>query len=108
MSAEVRRRAAENALQRAQQAGHVIEQDHRFHAWIEEWISGHMTMPEVAMRYRALVSERSAARRAGIFPHAPETPQLTQKTSGMETEQPFDLETEINRLMAEDYRNSTA
>jgi hypothetical protein len=108
MSAEVRRRAAQNALQRAQQAGHVIEQDHRFHTWIEEWISGDMTMPEVAMRYRALVSERSAARREGILPHAPETLQQSQKISGVEAERPFDLETEINRLMAEDQRDSTA
>jgi len=108
MSEEIRRRAAHDAFQRAQQAGHVIEQDHRFLAWIEKWISGQMTMPEVATRYRALVRERSAARGAEIFPHAPETPQQTQKTSGVEAERPFDLETEINRLMAEDQRDSTA
>jgi hypothetical protein len=104
MSAEVRRRAAENAFQRAQQAGHVIEQDNRFHAWIEEWISGQMTMPEVAMRYRALVIERSAVRRAGTNLQVSETSQQTQTAGGMEPEQPFDLETEINRLMAEDHR----
>ncbi|WP_426230478.1 hypothetical protein [Pararhizobium sp. DWP3-4] len=104
MSAEVRRRAAENAFQRAQQAGHVIEQDQRFHTWIEEWISGRMTMPEVAMRYRALVIERSAARRAGTAPHLSEILQKTKTASGAEPEQPFDLETEINRLMAEDQR----
>lgn len=104
MSAEVRRRAAENAFQRAQQAGHVIEQDQRFHAWIEEWISGQLTMPEVAMRYRALVTERSADRRADTTPHVSDTSQHTQTAIGMEPEQPFDLETEINRLMAEDQR----
>lgn len=104
MSAEVRRRAAANAFQRAQQAGHVIERDQRFHAWIEEWISGQLTMPEVAMRYRALVIERSAARRAGTDPQGYKTSQQTQAAGGMEPEQPFDLETEINRLMAEDGR----
>lgn len=104
MSEEVRRRAAENAFQRAQQAGHVIEQDERFHGWIEEWISGQLTMPEVAMRYRALVTERSAARRAGATPHMSSTSQQTQTASGVEPELPFDLETEINRLMAEDQR----
>lgn len=104
MSAEIRRRAAQSAFQRAQQAGHVIEQDDRFHAWIEDWICGEMTMPEVAMRYRALVTERSAARRAGPASHVSETPQLTQEASGIEAEEPFDLETEIHRLMAEDQR----
>jgi hypothetical protein len=103
MSAEIRRRAAQSAFQRAQQVGHVIEQDDRFHAWIEDWISGEMTMPEVAMRYRALVTERSAARRAGTA-HVSETPPHTQKANGIETEQPFSLESEINRLMAEDQR----
>lgn len=104
MSAEVRRRAAENAFQRAQQAGHVIEQDQRFHAWIEEWISGQLTMSEVAMRYRALVTERSADRRAGTTPHVSETSHQTQTVSAMGHEQPFDLEAEINRLITEDQR----
>jgi hypothetical protein len=101
MSAEVRRRAAENAFRRARQAGHVVEQDDRFQAWIEEWIAGHITMSEVATHYRALVSKRSAARRDRIVLPATEAPAQIPKTSAAEAEHPFDLETEINRLMAE-------
>ena len=35
MSAETRRRAAENAFQRAREAGHAVEQDEHFHAWTQ-------------------------------------------------------------------------
>ncbi|WP_436083520.1 hypothetical protein [Pararhizobium sp. LjRoot235] len=99
MSAETRRRAAENAFQRAHEAGHAVEQDDRFHAWIEEWIAGHIEMPEVARRYRSLLSERSAKRQ--VRAAAPVVENI-QDPSGPETEQPFDLETEINQLMIED------
>lgn len=99
MSAEIRRRAAENAFQRAREAGHAVEQDDRFHAWIEEWISGHIEMPEVARRYRSLLSERSAKRQ--VRAAAPVVENI-ENPSGPETEQPFDLETEINRLMVKD------
>lgn len=102
MSAEVRRRAAASAFQRAQRAGHAIEQDPRFHEWVEEWIAGRITMPEVAMRYRALIIERSAARRADTNAHVFEALQQTETTT--EPARSFDLETEIGRLMAEDRR----
>lgn len=101
MTAEVRRRAAENAFQRAQEAGHTVEQDDRFHAWIEEWIAGHIEMPEVARRYRSLVSERSAMRRARAAAAAAEN---IPDASEAEAEQPFDLETEIKLMMDEDER----
>ncbi|WP_426127929.1 hypothetical protein [Pararhizobium sp. PWRC1-1] len=99
MSAEVRRRAAENAFQRARDAGHAVEQDDRFHAWIEEWIAGHLDMPEVARRYRSLVRERSAAHRvtAAAAIAAEHIPNTDEPATG----QPLDLETEINRLMDE-------
>lgn len=99
MSVEVRRRAAESAFRRAREAGHAVEQDDRFHAWVEEWIAGHIDMPEVARRYRSLVRERSAMRRVSAA--ANNIPDVSQT----ETEQPFDLETEINRLMDEDERS---
>lgn len=99
MSAETRRQAAENAFQRAHEAGHAIEQDVRFHAWIEEWIAGHIEMSEVARRYRSLLSERSAMRQ--VRAAAPVVENI-QDPSEPEVEQPFDLETEINRLMVED------
>ena len=98
MSAETRRRAAENAFQRAREAGHAVEQDERFHAWIEEWIAGHIEMPEVARRYRALLSERFAAR------HVQAATPAVEKVldAGIpEAEPPFDLEAEINQLMFE-------
>lgn len=100
MSAEVRRKAAENAFQRAREAGHAVEQDDRFHAWIEEWIAGHIDMPEVARRYRVLVRERSAAHRvsaAGAVTRAERIPNSVEPA----TAHPLDLETEINRLMDE-------
>lgn len=99
MSAETRRRAAENAFQRAREAGQAVEQDDRFHAWIEEWIAGHVEMPEVSRRYRSLLSERSAMRQLRTTAPVVEN---DQDRSGQEAEQRFDLETEINRLMVED------
>ncbi|CAN7694677.1 hypothetical protein LJR098_002397 [Rhizobium sp. LjRoot98] len=104
MSAEIRRRAAASAFQRAQRAGHAIEQDPRFHEWVEEWIAGRITMPDVAMRYRALIIERSAARRADTNAHVFEALQQTETTAGAEPARSFDLETEIGRLMDEDRR----
>lgn len=101
MSVEVRRRAAEGAFRRAREAGHAVEQDDRFHAWIEEWIAGHIDMPEVARRYRCLVRERSATRRVSAAAAAENVSDVSQT----ETEQPIDLETEINRLMDEDERS---
>lgn len=98
MSAEVRRRAAENAFQRAREAGHAVEQDDRFHAWIEEWIAGHIEMPEVAKRYRSLLSDRCATRRARTVDPVGEDIQVP---SAGEIERSFDLESEINRLMDE-------
>jgi len=102
MSVEVRRRSAEKAFQRARDAGHAVEQDDRFHAWIEEWIAGHIDMPEVARRYRSLVSERSAMYRART--DAASAAEHIPDTSEAEAEQPFDLETEIGRLMDEGQR----
>lgn len=102
MSDEVRRKAAENAFQRARQAGYAVEQDGRFHAWIEEWIAGQIDMPEVTRRYRALVSERSAMRR--VRATAATAAENIPDASDAEAEQPFDLETEINRLLDEDKR----
>ncbi|MBP1861540.1 hypothetical protein [Rhizobium herbae] len=99
MSAEVRRKAAENAFQRAREAGRPVEQDDRFHAWIEEWIAGHIDMPEVARRYRSLVRERSAARRCSAA--AAIAAEHIPNTDEPATAQPLDLETEINRLMDE-------
>lgn len=58
-----------------------IEQDERFHAWIEEWIAGHIEMQEVAKRYRAFLNERSAMHRA--------------RSAAAENIEPLDLETEI-------------
>jgi hypothetical protein len=101
MSAEIRRRAAENAFRRAREAGHAVEQDDRSHAWIEEWIAGQIEMPEVSKRYRSLVSERSAIRH--VRAAAPVAGDI-QDSSVPDAEQPFDLETEINRLMDEDER----
>lgn len=101
MSTEVRRRAAENAFRRAREAGHPVEQDDRFHAWIEEWIAGDIEMPEVAKRYRSLLSDRFAMRRAQTAAPARED---APAPAGPEAEQPFDLETEINQLMDEDER----
>ncbi len=98
MSAETRRRAAENAFQRAREAGHAVEQDERFHAWIEEWIAGDIEMPEVARRYRSLLSERFSVR------HVPATTPVVEKiqdASIPEADPPFDLEAEINQLMVE-------
>ncbi|MCV9966965.1 hypothetical protein OIU34_34575 [Pararhizobium sp. BT-229] len=103
MSVEVRRRAAENAFQRAREAGHAVEQDDRFHAWIEEWIAGQIEMPEVSKRYRSLLSERSAMRRAvAAAPNA----ENIQDPGRPEAEQPFDLETEIKLMMDEDERTA--
>ena len=99
MSAETRRRAAENAFQRAREAGHAVEQDEHFHAWIEEWIAGHIEMPEVARRYRALLAERFAARHVQAATPAVEN---VLDDSEPEAEQAFDLETEINQLMFDD------
>jgi len=99
MSVEIRRRAAENAFQRAREAGHAVEQDDRFLAWIEEWIAGQIEMTEVAKRYRSLLSERSALRQVRAAAAAVDN---IQDPSAPEAEQPFDLETEINRLMVED------
>ncbi len=102
MSAETRRRAAENAFQRAREAGHAVEQDEHFHAWIEEWIAGHIEMPEVARRYRALLSERFAVRHVQAA-----TPiEKIQDTRIPEAEPSFDLEAEINQLMVEDQEAS--
>jgi hypothetical protein len=99
MSVVIRRRAAENAFQRAREAGYIVEQDERFHAWIEEWINGDIQMPEVARRYRSLLAERSAKRKdRGAVPATEDI----QYPSPSGTEPPFDLETEINRLMFED------
>ena len=103
MSVEIRRRAAENAFQRAREAGHAIEEDDRFHAWIEEWISGQIEMTEVARRYRDLLSERFALRQVrAAAPVVENTPIVP------EANQPFDLETEIDRLMFEDQQSSKA
>lgn len=99
MSVEIRRRAAENAFQRAREAGHIVEQDERFYEWIEEWINGHIQMPEVARRYRSLLDDRSAKRKDRTT--APATEDM-QDPSPSGTEPSFDLETEINRLMLED------
>jgi len=98
MSAETRRRAAENAFQRAREAGHAVEQDERFHAWIEEWIAGHIEMPEVARRYRTLLAERFAVRHVQAATPAIEK---IQDARIPEAEPPFDLEAEINQLMVE-------
>lgn len=95
MSAEVRRRAAENAFRRAREAGRPVEQDDRFQAWIEEWIAGQIDMQEVGSRYRSLVSERAAKRCAPAEAAAGHIPNTDEPS----IEQPFDLETEINRLM---------
>lgn len=105
MSVEIRRRAAENAFQRAREAGHTIEEDDRFHAWIEEWISGQIEMTEVARRYRVLLSERFALRQVRSAAPVVEN---TQDPSVPEANQPFDLETEIDRLMVEDQQSSKA
>jgi hypothetical protein len=105
MSVEIRRRAAENAFQRAREAGHAIEEDDRFHAWIEEWISGHIEMTEVARRYRDLLSERFALRQVRAAAPVIEN---TQDPSVPEANHPFDLETEIDRLMVEGQQSSKA
>ncbi|MBB5536875.1 hypothetical protein [Rhizobium giardinii] len=99
MSAETRRRAAENAFQRAREAGHAVEQDERFHAWIEEWIAGHIEMPEVARRYRTLLAERFAVRHVRTGTPAVEN---VLDASAPDAEHAFDLETEINQLMFDD------
>jgi len=103
MSVEIRRRAAENAFQRAREAGHAVEQDDRFHAWIEEWIAGQIEMTEVATRYRALLGERSALRQVRAAAPAVEN---IQDPGVPEANQPFDLETEINQLMVEGQQSS--
>lgn len=96
MSVESRRRAAENAFRRAREAGWTVEQDDRFHAWIEEWIGGHIEMLEVKARYRALLQERFASRRSqSIAPVAAGVERL--KT----------LDTEIDRLIADDHSSAT-
>ncbi len=105
MSVEVRRRAAENAFQRAREAGHAVEQDDRFHAWIDEWIAGQIEMSEVARRYSALLRERSALRHAR--PAAPAVENI-QDPGVLEANQPFDLGTAINRLMVEGEQFSKA
>jgi hypothetical protein len=99
MSVEIRRRAAENAFQRAREAGHAIEEDDRFHAWIEEWISGQIEMTEVARRYRDLLSERFALRQVRAAAPVVEN---THDPSVTEAGPPFDLEAEIIRLMVDD------
>lgn len=103
MSVEIRRHAAENAFQRAREAGHAVEQDDRFHAWIEEWIAGQIEMTEVARRYSALLRERSALRQARLGAPAVEN---IQDPDVLEANQPFDLETAIDRLMAEGEQSS--
>lgn len=103
MSVEIRRRAAENAFQRAREAGHTVEQDDRFLAWIEEWIAGQIEMTEVARRYSALLRERFALRQVQAAAPAVGT---IQEPGLPEANQPFDLESEINQLMAEGEQSS--
>jgi len=64
-------------------------------------LPGSIEMPEVSKRYRSLLSERSAVRRAvAAAPNA----ENIQDPGRPEAEQPFDLETEIKLMMDEDER----
>jgi hypothetical protein len=105
MSVEVRRRAAENAFQKARDSGQPVEKDDRFHAWIEDWIAGDIEMSEVARHYRSLVRERASKRSVPAGPPM----ENTQDNRGIhQPENPFDLETEVDRLSAEDLESPKA
>lgn len=98
VSVEVRRRAAEKVFERAARSGRSIDQDPRFHGWIDEWIAGNIEMSEVARRYSTLLGERAETRKAQATSASVGTDQQGLDPS-MDI---FDLETEISRSMAED------
>ncbi|MDO9415560.1 hypothetical protein [Pararhizobium sp.] len=70
-------------------AGLTIEQAPEFKHWIEQWISGALSMTEVSRRYTALIKSRQAAR------HSPEATtsalgQLLDDVSGIDGIKPRD------------------
>lgn len=96
MSVEVRWRAAEKVFQRAAQSDRPIDHVPRLHRWIDECIAGDIEMPEVARRYRALLSQRAETRRTPATSSFVETDQ-----QGLDLNlHLFYLETEINRSLA--------
>jgi hypothetical protein len=72
MSTEHRRKAAERAFERARKLGLIVENDAAFLGWVNEWIDGQLTMPELRERYLALLGERNRARRSD--PNLPQRP----------------------------------
>ncbi|AJD44982.1 hypothetical protein RGR602_PC00949 (plasmid) [Rhizobium gallicum bv. gallicum R602sp] len=62
MSIEGRRVAVTKAFGRARRLGLEIDADPAFHALIECWVAGELTMPQARERYLALLKEREKSR----------------------------------------------
>lgn len=63
MSIESRRVAVTKAFGRARRLGLEIDADPAFHALIECWVTGELTMPQARERYLAVLKEREQSRR---------------------------------------------
>lgn len=59
-TSDERRARWERSVATKEAAGFPVERDPRFLAWIEDWIAGEITMPEVQRRYADWMSTRGA------------------------------------------------
>lgn len=59
-TSDERRARWERSVATKEAAGFPVERDPRFLAWIEAWIAGEITMPEVQRRYANWMSTRGA------------------------------------------------
>lgn len=60
---EIRRLAMQKVVGRMTAAGHVLDTDPRYLAWIEAWITGDLSMNDVRLLYGSLFDERREMRR---------------------------------------------
>ena len=59
-TSDERRARWERSVAAKEVAGFPVERDPQFLAWIEEWIAGEITMPDVQRRYAQWMLERRA------------------------------------------------
>ncbi|APO79065.1 hypothetical protein AM571_PC01333 (plasmid) [Rhizobium etli 8C-3] len=86
MSIKSRRLAVNKAFGRARRLGLEIDADPAFHALIECWVTGELTMPQVRERYLALLKERAQFNRERSSHPDPAAPEGGAKPSTAEVE----------------------
>lgn len=72
MGIQSRRVAVTKAFGRARRLGLEIDADPAFHALIECWVTGELTMPQARERYLAMLKEREQSRRERGLPVRPD------------------------------------